>query len=135
MDPYFLLASTYISLPYVECGMYDEAVEVMKRAEPLAAGNAFTLGMFGMAYGMAGRREKALEILDALDEMARERYVSPLHYANVFFGFGDTNKTIDYLEKAYAERSPMLILVKASPWVDPLRSNQRFQSLLKKIGL
>jgi len=135
MDPYFLLASTYISLPYVECGMYDEAIEVMKRVESLAAENAFTLGWFGMVYGMAGRKEEAFEILDKLDELAKERYSSPLHYANIFFGLGEIDKTIEYLEKAYVEKSPMLILVKVSPWVDPLRSDPRFKSLLKKIGL
>ena len=135
MDPYFLLASTYISLPYVECGMYDEAIEVMKRVESLAAENAFTLGWFGMVYGMAGRKEEAFEILDKLDELAKERYISPLHYANIFFGLGEIDKTIEYLEKAYVEKSPMLILVKVSPWVDPLRSDPRFKSLLKKIGL
>jgi serine/threonine protein kinase/tetratricopeptide (TPR) repeat protein len=135
MDPYFLLASTYISLPYVECGMYDDAIEVMKRIESLAAENAFTLGWFGMAYGIAGRKEKAFEILDKLDELAQERYISPIHYANVFFGLGEKDKTIEYLEKAYVERNPMLVLLKASPWVDPMRSDPRFKSLLRKIGL
>jgi tetratricopeptide (TPR) repeat protein len=115
--------------------MYDDAIEVMKRAESLAAENAFTLGWFGMAYGMAGRKEEALEILDRLDELDREKYVSPIHYANVFFGLDEKDKAIEYLEKAYVERNPMMVLVKASPWVDPMRSDPTFKSLLKKIGL
>ncbi|UCF05842.1 MAG: hypothetical protein JSV33_02045, partial [bacterium] len=134
MDPYFLPASAYISVPLVECGMYDDSIEVMERVESLAAGNAYTLGYFGLAYGMTGRKEKALEILDRLDELAQERYVSPIHYANILYGLGDIDKTFEYLEKAYAERNPMLVLFKATPWIDPMRSDPRFISLLKKIG-
>jgi hypothetical protein len=115
--------------------MYDDAIEVMKRVESLAAENAYTLGWFGIAYGMAGRKDKVLEILDRLDELAKERYVSPIHYANVFFGLGEIEKMFEYLDKAWVERSPMMVLLKASPWVDPMRSDPRFKSLLKKIGL
>jgi serine/threonine-protein kinase len=135
-DPYFLLASTYISLPLAECGMYDDAIEVMKRVESLAAGNAYTLGYFGLAYGMAGRKDKAREMLANLDELAKERYVSPIHYAHVFFGLDEKDKALEYLEKAYDERNPMLTLAKnGAPWADPMQSDPRYQSLLKKIGL
>ena len=116
-------------------GRYDEAIEIMRRVEPLAAEHAYTLGGFGGAYAFAGQREDALRILNQLDELARERYVSPIHRFNVLVGLGETDKAMDCMEEAIKERNPMVIFSKTEPVYDRLQSNQRYQSLLKKIGL
>jgi hypothetical protein len=107
----------------------------MRRVEPLAAEHAYTLGAFGATYGIAGRREDALRILSQLNELARERYVSPVHQAYVFAGLGETDEMMDCLEKGYQERCPYLVFLKVDSAFDRVQSDQRFQSLLKKIGL
>jgi len=135
MDPNFPFANAYIVLPLVMTGRYDEAIKIMRRMEPLVAEHAYVLGGFGSAYGIAGRRDDALRILDRLDELARERYVSPVHHFNILAGLGEYDKAMDCLEEAIKERNPMVIFSKTQPLFDPMQSNQRFQSLLKKIGL
>jgi tetratricopeptide (TPR) repeat protein len=134
MDPNFLLATTYSTLAYIECGMYDEVIDLIRVAEPLAMENTYSLGYFGGTYGRAGRRDQALRILARLDELARERYVSPLHRANVLVGIGETDKALDDMEKAYEERCPIHTFTKRMPYFDCMQSNQRFQALMKKIG-
>ena len=124
-----------VVVPLVETGRVDEAIDIMRRVEPLAAEHAYTLGAFGAAYAIAGRRDDALRILDQLEELAQERYVSLLNHAHVLAGLGETDEMMDCMEEAYKERSPMLIFSKADPIFDRVRSNQWFQSLLKKIGL
>jgi serine/threonine-protein kinase len=134
MDPNFLLASTYIVLPYVELGRYEEAIEIVQRAEPLAAEHTYSLGYFGFAYGRAGRTEDALRILARMDELARERYVSAQQRAMILVGLGKLDEALDNMEQAYEDRCPVHTFSNTAPNLDCLRSNPRFQSLLKKIG-
>jgi tetratricopeptide (TPR) repeat protein len=135
MDPNFLIANTYTVLALTASGRYDEAIDIMRRVEPLAAGHAYTLGEFGGAYAVAGQRDEARRILDQLDELARERYVPPLHRFLVLAGLDEIDKALDCLEEAIEERNPMVVFSKERPSHDRLQSNQRFQSLLRKIGL
>jgi serine/threonine protein kinase/Tfp pilus assembly protein PilF len=135
MDPNFLLANSYIVLPLAETGRYDEAIDIMRRVAPLAVEHAYTLGQFGGVYALAGQRDEALRILDQLDELARERYVSPVHRVKSLVGLGETDEMIDCMEEAIKERNPEVIFSKTDPFFDRLHSNQRYQSLLKKIGL
>jgi serine/threonine protein kinase/Tfp pilus assembly protein PilF len=135
MDPNFLLANTYIVLALAETGRYDEAIDIMRRVEPLAAEHAYTLGEFGGVYAMAGQRDEAQRILDQLDELARERYVSPVHRVKGLVGLGETDKMIDCMEAAIKERNPEVIFSKTDPFFDRLHSDKRYQALLRKIGL
>jgi serine/threonine protein kinase/Tfp pilus assembly protein PilF len=135
MDPNFLIANTYTVLALTASGRYDEAIEIVRRIEPLAVEDTYTLGVFGLAYAQAGQRDEAFRIFDQLDELARERYVPPVHSLNVLVGLGETDKAMDCLEEAVKDRNPMVILAKSDPFLNRLQSNQRYQSLLKKIGL
>ncbi len=47
---------------------------------------------------------------------------------------GETEEAMTWLERAYEEREPMLVFAKVSPSLDPLRSDPRFQDLLRRIG-
>lgn len=90
-----LPANTYLVLSLAGSGRYDEAIEVMRRVEPLAGEHAYTLAAFG----------------------------------------GETDKAVDHMEEAINDRNSMVIFSTTDPFLDRLQSNQRFQSLLKKIGL
>ncbi len=135
MDPNFLLANTYITMPYVDAGKYDDAVDIIRKAEPLAAEHAYSLGYFGGAYGRAGLKDDALRILARLDELARRRYVSTFSRAVVLVGLGEIDEALDDMEKSIEDRFPINIFSKTFPFFDCLRSNMRFQALMKKIGL
>ncbi len=135
MDPNFLFANTYILRPLIETGRIDEAIDIMRRVEPLAAEHGYTLAWFGCAYALVGQRDDALRILDRLDELARERYVPPLYRAFTLTGLGETDEMMDWMEKAYQKRDPMLIFLKTDLSFDRVRSNPRFKLLLKRIGL
>jgi len=55
-------------------------------------------------------------------------------FAVVYAGFGDVDQTIEMLEKAYEERSALLIWLNVWPIFDSLRSHPRFMRLLGRIG-
>ena len=133
--PDFLLSSTYIVLAYVANGMCESAFKTMSRVESSAAEHAYTLGHFGYAYAVCGREEDALRTLDTLNDLAKVRYVCPYYQALVFLGLGRMDEAFDLVDKAYMERSPLLVFAKAGPIYDTLVADSRYKELLRKLGL
>jgi tetratricopeptide (TPR) repeat protein len=88
----------------------------------------------GWAYARSGQRDKALNILEELNQLASQRFVSPYCQALVYLGLREDDKALDWLEKAYEEGSIWLDWLKVDPLYDPLRSTPRFQVLYKKMN-
>jgi serine/threonine protein kinase/tetratricopeptide (TPR) repeat protein len=135
LDPNFLPGSAYAALVYVENGMCDRAVEIVSRVEASATGDAYTLGYSGYVYGVCEREEDALRILETLNELAKVRYVSPMHRSFVLLGLGRLDAALDSLNEAYAERCPSIVVGKPTSVYEPLLSDPRYRELLRKIGL
>ncbi len=91
--------------------------------------------MLGLVYGLAGRRGEAIKVLNELLELNERRYVTPAALANVYIGLGDKDQAFVWLEKAFRERSYYIAFLKVFPIVDPLRSDPRFDDLLRRTGL
>jgi eukaryotic-like serine/threonine-protein kinase len=91
-------------------------------------------GPKGYALGLAGRRVEALQIQRQLEESSRTRYVSPLAFVYIAIGLGDTARALDWLERAHRERTFLLPFL-IHPVYDPLRSQPRFQRIVRDIGI
>jgi tetratricopeptide (TPR) repeat protein len=114
--------------------MYSEAVAECRRAVGLAPEDQVTLSSCGGVYGFAGRRQEALALLDRLKKLSTQGYVDPYNFALLCDGLGDNNPTIEWLERAYRERSPSLYGLRNETWSDWLRSDRRFQALLGRMN-
>ena len=96
----------------------------------------YALGYLGYAYGMAGQRDKALELLDTLQDRAKPQYVAPYAFAPLYMGLGDYDKAIEALWQDYEERAtPFLLWLIVFPVFDPLHSDPGFTELLRRIGV
>jgi serine/threonine-protein kinase len=89
----------------------------------------------GHAYAKAQKTEEANRVLDELSELSKHAYVSPLEIAQIHVALGNNEKAFQLLEEAYADRSFHLVNLNVSPHLKELRSNQRFQDLVQRIGL
>lgn len=89
----------------------------------------------GYAYGLAGRRRRALEVLKQLNATARTRPLSAYGMAIVYIGLGNKQQAFAWLEKAYEQHDWILTSVTDDPAFDSLRSDPRFQDLVHRIGL
>jgi hypothetical protein len=83
----------------------------------------------------AGRREQAIQILDDLTNLAKQKYVAPYFLAGIHIGLKEDDRALAYLEKCYEEHAHWLIYLHLDPSMDGLRSNLHFQDLSRRIGL
>jgi serine/threonine-protein kinase len=141
-DPDFWVAHHYLALAYVQKGMHDEAIKELRsliKAPPsgpvpdeVIANETEASASLGFAYAMAGKRAEAQEILRKLQSLSQRRYVTGLYFAIVYAGLKDNDHAIEYLNKAFEARHPGLVLIRIEPMFDSLRSDARFQQLVKR---
>ena len=86
-------------------------------------------------YGVAGRRQEALDILDQLTCLAKEEYVSPYFIAGIHLGLQEEGRCLEWLEHAYDDKSHWLLYLHIDPGMDKLRETPELQNLLRRIGL
>ena len=87
------------------------------------------------AYAQVGDRAKAEQVVRDLEDRAKPRYLSPALRMHLHLGLGEKDKAQDWLEKCYEEQDAWCWGLKVWPMFDPLRTEPRFQALLKKVGL
>jgi len=78
---------------------------------------------------------EAIKILDRLNEISRDSYVSAYDKATIYLGLGEDDKALEYLEKAHEERAGYVSIIKADLRLQRLHTNLRFIALLKKMNL
>ncbi len=115
--------------------MFDEAIAELERAIEMSGRNLYMLARLGHAYAVAGKRFESLQVINELNDASRERYVAADAVAIIYTGLGETELAFTWLERAYEERSSWLTFLKVEPAYDPLRSDERFNDLLRRIGL
>jgi tetratricopeptide (TPR) repeat protein len=119
-------------LIYREKGMYEEAIAELRKALDEQPGNLFTLGHLGNAYAREGRATEARECLRQL--MKGDENILSYAVAGVHAGLGEKDQALEWLEKAYAVRDQGLVFLKIDPILDPLRSDPRFERILRRMN-
>jgi tetratricopeptide (TPR) repeat protein len=89
----------------------------------------------GHAYAVAGKRQEAIKILDELKELSSQRYIRPYGFAVLYAGLGENEQAFEWLNKALEDRDPFVSNLAVEPRLNPLRSNPRFNDLLRRVGL
>jgi serine/threonine protein kinase/tetratricopeptide (TPR) repeat protein len=135
MDPTFVVSHWYMSLCYERKGMDREALTAIEEAVRFSGGEPLFLSALGRIHATFGRRAEAEATLARLEEMAGGRYVSPYYVAAIHAALGETDAAFARHEKALEERSHGLTFLLVDPGVDPLRSDPRFDDLLRRVGL
>jgi TolB-like protein/Tfp pilus assembly protein PilF len=132
MDPRFGLANFHLGRTYQPMGKYEQSLaplEIAAPAFPLA------LGILGRSWAVLGRRDKAQEILEQLVRLAAKQYVGPLAFSSVYFGLGDDDLALGWLEKGVDAHEGACALMGVDPCWDRYRSNSRFAELLGRLKL
>ena len=135
ISPKFPLAHLWLGRAYQQKKMYPEAIDEFNKTDDALPGWVVTIAGMGHAYGEWGHQAEAKQVLVRLNQMAREKYVTPYGVALVYAGLGDKDQAFASLNKAVAGRSHWLVWLNRDPRWDRIRSDPRFEEIRKRVGL
>jgi serine/threonine protein kinase/tetratricopeptide (TPR) repeat protein len=135
MYPEYLIAHRRLGIAYGEKRMFEEAESEFKKALAISENDTETMSAMSYAYAASGRIEEARNILERVNELAKDVYVSPYSLARIHVGLGDIAGAFEALDKTYQERHGILTYLKVEAAFDRLRSDSRFAQLLLQMGL
>jgi serine/threonine protein kinase/Tfp pilus assembly protein PilF len=134
MDPNYWLARMFLGLSYEATGDLPRALAEFQRANGTTT-IPWASAELGHAYAILGKKREAEEILEQLKDRSKQSYVPAYGFAEIYIGLGDKEQALASLQKAYADRSMLMTLIKVDPEFDSLRSDPRFKDLLRRVGL
>jgi TolB-like protein/cytochrome c-type biogenesis protein CcmH/NrfG len=132
VNPYFWYAHWSLGGQYLMMGLIPEALAEYEKARGIDA-TPLVMASIACAHAIGGNRGQALKVVKELDELSRERYISPYDLAKIQLSLGDTDKAIELLEKAFDDQSEFAIFMKVDPSLDSLRDVPRFNALLDRV--
>jgi TolB-like protein/lipopolysaccharide biosynthesis regulator YciM len=132
MDPNFVSAHGVLAGVYVRKRMYREAAAEAQKFL-LLINEREAAALYEGVTDEASYRRAVSRRIALLKERAKSRNVSPMTLAYLYVLLGDKEQAIAWLEKAYQEHDSGLRSLKTDPRYDPLRSDPRFQELLRRL--
>jgi TolB-like protein/DNA-binding winged helix-turn-helix (wHTH) protein/Flp pilus assembly protein TadD len=133
MDPNFAIGHYELGQALTQKKTYDAAITELQKANELSGGDATCLAGLAYAYSASGRADEAFKLLNELKRRRNHRLHYAANEALIYAGLGENDRAMALLEEAYKERFDTLILQSSA--FDPLRSDPRFQDLMRRIGL
>lgn len=130
LDSSFVQAHHALTWTYIRAGDHQAAaMELQSFANPLL--------LVGELDAAAGRREKALQVLQKLEESSRTEQSSESEFgiARLHAALGNTPESLAWLEKARVNRDGNLVTVQVDPGFDPIRDDPRFRVFVERMGL
>jgi tetratricopeptide (TPR) repeat protein len=134
LDPNYWWAHSWLGRAYEQQSQFREAIAEFQEAVRLGSGITEPRALLGRAYAVSGKRAEAQKVLDELSEVSKHIYVSPYNIALIYAGLGEKDQALAWLERAFAERCTWMPLLRVDPELDNLRSDPRFQGLLRRMN-
>ena len=134
MNPTFYLTHYDLGMALWAQGKTEEALAAFRTSRSHAGSVPVIEGSLGWALGRAGHEDEARAVAGELEARREAGHCSACSIASVYAGLGDSNTACEWLDRAYEERDGQLIFIGQWPWFQHLRSDPRFQALLRRMN-
>lgn len=135
VHPESATARFYLGFALIGKRQFDMAIRDLEQTVSLTHRSPGSVGLLAAAYGFAGRRSDALQLIHELKQRREHGYVPAGVFINPYLALRDYNEVFAWFEQAYAEQSNILQFVKIHPFFDPIRGDPRFENLVQRVGL
>lgn len=135
LDPNFAAAHLILGESYVQQGKRKEGLDELQKAARLSGDSPLYMAQVGVSLALAGEKKEALRAIRELQDISGKRYLSPYGVAQIYAALNDKEQTYKWLETAYRDRAVWMSYLAVDPVFDSIRSEERFQDLLRRVGL
>jgi serine/threonine protein kinase/Tfp pilus assembly protein PilF len=133
LQPDFFLAHSNLAMIYVQMGKLPEAVTEAQKGSQLSE-SPLAKGVLGYAYAAAGNELEARKVAEELVANIKTRFVCPFEIGTTYLRLGQKYEAFLWFEKAYEERSICIFTMKFDPRLDPIRSDPRYDSIVRRVA-
>ena len=133
LDPMFAQAHFDLGMTYLEMRTFEEAICEFETALELSGVRSTIVARIGISYAEWGHRDKALEVLDELERLSDQRYVSPYDVAELHLALDEIDEAFEKLEKGYEDHDSFMIYLDVDPAMRRARSDPRFEALARRM--
>ncbi len=134
MYPNFTMSYRHLGWVYAMESRFEEAIQSIQRAIALDS-SAFNLAQLAFVYAMAGKKDKAHDILNQVLVSRQTESFAADEIAAIYVALGDFDEAFRWLEIGYQEHSGWPFFIKIEPRFEPLHSDPRFAPFLRRMGL
>jgi tetratricopeptide (TPR) repeat protein len=134
IDPSFPRAHFRLGRAYEQEGLYEMAISELEQAVSLSGGDAYYKGSLGHAYAAAKNLGQAQKVLQDLEGRSQQQFVPAYAIALVYAGLCDNDRGMNWLQKAYEDRSTSMVFLEVDPELSSLHSDSRFEQLSRRIN-
>jgi tetratricopeptide (TPR) repeat protein len=131
LDPHFARAHSRLGMTYAAQHDFRQAICEFNKAEQLTGNDPYLDGLLGYCHASIGEDIVARDILNKLLQERQDRFVPAYSIALICVGLLDHERAMEWLTRAYEDRSTYLVFAKTDPLLDPVHSDEAFVSLLK----
>jgi len=133
LDPTFIQAHRWLGLGYAAKGKFPEAIDEFKLTVKLSPGNLSYLTNLALLYAWAGKETEARQTLAQVRELSKTQFIGAWAIGLIYVALGDKDEAFAWMDRAYEERSAWLLSLPVNPWLDPLRSDPRFDEFVRRV--
>jgi TolB-like protein/Tfp pilus assembly protein PilF len=135
LDPEHFMLHYILGRAYRRIGQSAKAIAQLKAARKTSGDMPLVDAVLGLAYAVSGNKDQAQKVIDTFKAAGHRRYIPPTYFGILYAGLGDKDQALAWLEKAFQERADLLTWLNVEPMMDDVRSDSRFQDLIRRIGL
>jgi eukaryotic-like serine/threonine-protein kinase len=133
LQPDYFIAHAYLGLIYAQTGRSSESVAEAQKGVQLS-GSPMAQGVLGYSYAAAGRKSEAKKIAADLQGNLDKHFLCPYEIGTIYVRLGEPDESFHWLNRAYEERSVCISSVKFDPRLDPIRSDPRYEPLVRQLN-
>jgi tetratricopeptide (TPR) repeat protein len=133
-DPTVAGHCSWSSLAFQQQSRFPEAIAAARQASEASPNEMLPRAVLARAYGITGNKAEAQKVLDHFREVSKRRFISEYDYAVANSGW-NPEESFAWLEKGYQNRAGLLVYLKVDSSFDGLRSDPRFQDLIRRLGI
>jgi serine/threonine-protein kinase len=127
-------ALAFQGVAYAEQARFTEAVGNLERAARLDS-SATILSLQAHVLALAGQRAEAQKVIRRVEESTKTKYFCPYEIATAHVSLGDADTAYRWFRKGVEDRADCMAWLGVEPWVESFRSDPRYPTLLRDIGL